>query len=284
MKYSMYGGFTELAMREGVEKAAGKALELEFNGVEFLADKMWSDKEPFTDAKEAAHAKKLLDEAGLDVSCYSVAVNLWNNPGVEEVMHRQIEIAAALGSPFVHHTLLPWLELSEETPNIKEGILRAAEIATRIAKDAEAYHITCIYEDQGHYVNGVENFGTFWKIMKENCTNVGICGDLGNILFVNETPEDFLKVFVKDVCHVHVKDYLKKQDTQTPGKYWEKAEGDIWLRDTMVGSGVIDFKVCLDLLKQAGYQGYYSLELSHPEPYEEGVRQAMEYLNRRERQ
>lgn len=46
------------------------------------------------------------------------------------------------------------------------------------------------------------------------------------------------------------------------------------------GHGVIDVEACMKILKDAGYNGAFALEISHPEPYEKGVEQAMEYLKR----
>lgn len=170
--------------------------------------------------------------------------------------------------------------MSKKAEENEERIHSIVEAAGRIADFADQAGIICIYEDQGNYVNGVTGFGRFWEQMKQRSRNVGICGDLGNILFVNETPETFFRAYLKDICHVHVKDYLQKKAAVSPGSYWEKAHGGSWLRDTMVGSGIVDFETCLQLLKEGGYQGSYALELCHPEPFEEGVRQAMEYLER----
>ena len=103
---------------------------------------------------------------------------------------------------------------------------------------------------------------------------------MGNILYVNEMPEPFLKAFIEDICHVHVKDYLWKKGLVSPGMYWNRGKADSWLRETMVGSGVVDFEACMKILKEAGYEGAFALELNHPEPYEAGVQQAMEYLRR----
>ena len=191
-----------------------------------------------------------------------------------------VEVAAELGSPYFHHTLLPGDVRQGSPSSYKEGVRAAVEAAAQIADYAADFGIICIYEDQGQYVNGVEGFRGFWTEMKKRCKNVGICGDFGNILYVNETPEAFLEVYSRDICHVHVKDYLWKKGAISPGRYWCRGKGDSWLRDTMVGSGVIDFAACIKILNEAGYSGAFALELLHPEPYEAGVHQAMEYLKK----
>ncbi|MBO5071181.1 MAG: sugar phosphate isomerase/epimerase [Roseburia sp.] len=280
MKFAMYAGFSKKVIENGIEDAAKYALQLGFSSVEFLANSFCEEKTPILDLASAKMAREVLDQYQLPVACYSVFSNLWKNPDGEKYLMKQVEIAAALGAPYLHHTLLPWISLPEDAPGYGEAIEETVKAAARIADYANTFGITCIYEDQGYYVNGVEGFKGFWDKMKERCENIGICGDLGNILFVNEKPQDFLAAYIKDICHVHVKDYLWKKSDTSPGRYWTEAKDNSWLRDTMIGDGVIDFEICMNILKNAGYQGYFSLENTHPEPYEEGVQQAMECLQR----
>ena len=288
MKFAMYMGFSEYVMENGFENAAAYAKRHGFSAVEMLALKKNT---PVPDVETAKRARAILDEHGLKVACHSAGANLWDNNSKhpsgfkiseadEQFLMEQVEIAATLGSPYLHHTLLPWLTLPADAPGYEEAIETVVEAAVRVADYAASFGITCIYEDQGRYVNGVEGFYGFFSKMKKRCKNVGICGDLGNILFVNETPEVFLKTYIEDICHVHVKDYLWKKASISPGTYWLRAKDNSWLRDTMIGSGVVDFEACMKLLKDAGYQGHFSLEIEHPEPYEEGVQQAFEYLKR----
>ncbi len=288
MEFAAYAGFSRYILENGFEKAAAYAKKLGFSAVEMLADKKYN---PVPDVETARQAKHTFDKYGLRVACHSVCVNLWDSESKhsygfkiskadEQFLLNQVEVAAVLGSPYVHHTLLPWLTLPADAPDYEEAIETVVEAAVRIADYAATFGITCIYEDQGYYVNGIEGFYGFFSKMKARCKNVGICGDLGNILFVNETPEAFLEANMKDVCHVHIKDYLWKKAKVSPGIYWHHAKEYSWLRDTMIGNGVVDFEVCMKLLKDAGYDGYFSLENAHPEPYEVGVQQAMEYLER----
>lgn len=280
MNFTMYYGFTKSILSQGVEVTAKKARQLGFNSVEFLANEFPDGGNRIWDVKEATSAREILERYQLPVSCYSIGINLWENKNVEALLKKNVELAAQLGSPYFHHTLLTWSVLPKNAPDYDIAIRKVVKVAIRIADYADRFGITCIYEDQGLYVNGVEGFRGFWDEMKKCCGNVGICGDLGNILEVGETPQDFLEVFAEDICHVHVKDYLWKKAIIPPGKNWEPGKDGSWLRDTIIGDGIVDFEACLKILKRVGYQGCFALENSHPEPYEEGVHQAMEYLQR----
>lgn len=275
MNFTMYTGFSEKIRECGIEQAADYAKGLGYTSVELYEEILPSWSYAIPDVASARKVKAVLDEKGLSVACYSVYADIWQKEETVQTLIELVDIAYELGSPFFHHTLLPSV-----VPSYEEGIQVAVDAAARIADYAATLGIICIYEDQGQYVNGVEGFQGFWSELKKRCTNVGICGDLGNILYVNEMPEPFLKAFIEDIRHVHVKDYLWKTGPISPGKYWNRGKADSWLRETMVGSGVVDFEACMKILKEAGYEGAFALELNHPEPYEAGVQQAMAYLKR----
>lgn len=280
MNFSMYAGFSNMVKKEGIERAAEYAASLGFSSVEVFSNCMVEGDMVFPDVTSAEKAREILNRYGLTVSCLSAYVSAWQNEESVQRALKMVEIASALGSPYFHHTLLTWIPLPEDAPGFEEGISAAILVAERIANHAGKLGITCLYEDQGHYVNGVEGFGKFFHEMKKRCENVGVCGDFGNVLFENERTEGFLKAYANDIRHVHVKDYLHKEADASPGMYWIKAKGNNWLRETMVGHGTIDIKACMSILSEVGYKGAYALELGHPEPFEKGVEQAMGCLKK----
>ena len=60
--------------------------------------------------------------------------------------------------------------------------------------------------------------------------------------------------------------------------YWKPTRNGNFLRNTMVGHGVVDFARCMEILREIGYDGYFALELDHPEPFDEGIKQAIQYV------
>ena len=278
MHYSMYSQFSELLKRVGPEAAADQVKAMGFASAE-----MFSGMQPTTvaDVETARRVRQIFEDRGLHFSCYSVYSDLYQKEENIQLMMLHADLAAAMGSPFLHFTILPWLTLDETKPAIEEGIAFAVNAAERVARHAEPLGVTCIFEDQGMYLNGIENFGKFFYELKRRCSNVGVCGDVGNILFVDEHPAPFLEAFKDEIKHVHIKDYLRKPaGYEPPSRYWLPTRGGQFLRDTMVASGVVDFEACMKVLKAIGYDGALALELGHPEPFDVGVQQAMEYLNR----
>lgn len=281
MHYTMYSRFGELLKALGPEQAADRVKEMGFESVEMFSTTSPGDPSLIPDVKAARALRCIFEERGLHFACYSVFADLYQNEAAQKTMLLHADIAAALGSPYLHYTVLPWLTLDDTKPAIDEGIAFAVEACEKIARYCEPLGLTCIFEDQGMYLNGIENFGKFFYELKRRCANVGVCGDVGNILFVDEDPAPFFEAFKDDIVHVHLKDYLRKPTGSDPvGRYWLRSRGGQFLRDTMVGSGIIDFEACLKVLKSAGYDGALALELGHPEPFDVGVEQAMEYVNR----
>lgn len=264
---------------EGINAIADFAVSQGFSSVEFFQSVTVSraNTAPQTPA-EARVVKKALDGAGLPSACYSILANVRRHPDSKENLIKQVEIAAELGTPLFHHTLIT--EYNVDISQYEGEIERAAEVAIAVANRAAELGITCIYEEQGAFVNGVEGFGGFYKLVRSACKNVGVCADFGNILFVNETPEEFMKAFRDDIKHVHVKDYLRKKTEVRPGMYWAPALDNTWLRDTMIGDGVVDLDACMKILNDIHYDGAFALENGHPEPFEAGVKQAMDILSK----
>ncbi len=281
MQFTMYSRFIPTLAKLGAAATADYAANLGFSSVEVLETTSPGHPSVIPDRETAENIRKIFAERGLTVACYSVGTCLYRSPEAEESLKYQAEIAAALGCPFLHHTLLPWLKRTGDLPSFDEALEITADAAARVAKYAEPLGVTCLYEDQGLYANGVTGFGAFYREIKNRTANVGVCGDVGNVLFVDESPVPFFREFIGEIRHVHIKDYLYKTKTPvSPGMYWLETGGGNWVRDTMIGHGDLDIAGCMEILKNAGYTGALAFENEHPEPYEAGVKQGMDCLKR----
>lgn len=281
MNYTFYTYFIEMLERDGAEKTAAYAKTLGFSSVEVLESIGAGYPRVIPDIKTAEAVKHIFDANGITVACYSVGCDVYGNPAAEDALVHHAEIAAALGCPYLHHTLKTGLTKPADAPAMDVVLDEITDAAIRIANRAKPLGVTCIYEDQGMYANGIANFGRFYREVHRVCDNTGVCGDFGNILFVDEDPAAFLSAFASDIRHVHVKDYLRKNFAgAVPTGGWYPTLHGQYLRDTTVGTGIIDIPACMKVLHDAGYNGAYALELCHPEPFEDGVRIAMQYLDR----
>ena len=281
MQFTMYSGFIQTLAKHGAEATADYAANLGFSSVEILEFASPGHPTVIPDRETAKNVRRALEERGLTVACYSVCATLYRNPEAEESLKYHAEIAADLGSPFLHHTLLPWLKKTPDLPAFDEALEITADSAARVANYAAPLGVTCLYEDQGLYANGVTGFGTFYREIKNRAANVGVCGDVGNVLFVDESPVPFFREFIGDIRHVHIKDYHYRTDTSvSPGAGWHETAHGNRVKDCMFGTGDIDIAGCMEILKNAGYNGALAFENEHPEPFEVGVKQGMDYLKR----
>ena len=255
-----------MLQEKGLESTAAWAQENGFSAVEFLQLNAENWHRGVEDVSHAQQVKKTLQDHDLTTACYSVGVNLLDGNQAKELLKQHAELAAELGSPFLHHTLIDWLTLPSNAPAFDEVFPQIVDTAAEIALYCKTLGLTCLYEEQGLYFNGIKNFSRFFKEMKKRCKNVGVCGDFGNILFVDEAPETFLKAFLKDVKHVHLKDYMRipTQDCVPEENAWLPTKNGAYLKDAPLGEGIIDIRKCFELLRSIHYDGFFSLEIVEP--------------------
>ncbi len=212
------------------------------------------------DVEAARRLSEYAAEKKVGICCFSMAADVVTGDvkAAVEMLKRYADTAAAMGSPYLHHTILPALGFDENGMPFKEALRRAVQAVREVYDYAEQKGVKCLYEDQGFYFNGVQRFDDF---LGEVNRDVGVVADLGNILFVGETPEAFLARFAPRVKHVHVKDYLYKDSRwPMPGEGWYISRDGGYLRGTVIGHGVVNFERCFSILNSVGYDGYFSLE------------------------
>lgn len=277
MKFSMYTNFGRLVRENGFEKALKMAKEIGFSGVEIIDCSVTEGTMLIPTTKKAEEYRRLIAKEQMSVACYSVGLSLYNADYVTKALKMHAEIAASLGSPFLHHTLCLG---SVDGVTYDEVLADVLPRAIEVANYAKSLGLTCIYEDQGLYFNGVESFGKFFAAIKEKCDNVGVCCDFGNILFADCGAAEFISAFKNDIKHVHFKDYLKLQSRDEREGNWHVTKGGAFLIGVPTGEGSVDFYEGLKLLKQAGYDGFFSAEqeLPFPEPFISDTKKAMTYL------
>lgn len=262
MEIVCYSGFYRDVKNHGLEYAAKHARALGFDAVEFLE---FAPQYKAVDclAQTASEAKRILDAYGLRVSCFSVCVDLLYGANIERTMERMrqlIDFAAAIGSPKLHHTLIPTLNFQACTLPYADALQAVLPHAKEIANRCAAHGMLCLYEPQGAYFNGVEGLNGFYERIKRECPNVGICADLGNGVFADTSACDICDAFIGEIRHVHAKDY-RVTDHPEADKACTRSRDGRYVCDCAMGEGVTDFVGCFAKLKQAGYRGDVALEI-----------------------
>ena len=224
MKITMYSYFSDLVRQKGIEEAADIACSFGCEAVEFID--VYERPSVIKDEDTAREYRRVLEEKGLKVACYSVAIHVVSpeSDGLDEtdaeryLMH-SAKMAAAVGSPFLHHTLVLTYKYNENSyvrdfESVKKSLLPHT---CAVADLCNSLGLTVLYEPQGVYVNGRENFTSFYSEMKRLGKKVGVCGDMGNSLFCDWLPEEFFEEFASEIKHIHAKDYKLTDDTEARG-------------------------------------------------------------------
>jgi len=212
------------------------------------------------DVEAAKRVKAYADEQGVKICCFSMGVTIIGDGAKEQIasLKKYSEVAAALGSPYLHHTIALVINHNYRAVPFKLLLSEAVEGIREVYDYAEQFGVKTIYEDQGYYFNGCERFEL---LLNEVNRDIGVNADLGNIYFVGEKPEDFVGRFAPFIKHVHLKDYIfKSGDKLFPGEEWYKTRGGDYLRGTVVGHGIVDYGKIFRILNGRNYDGCYCVE------------------------
>ena len=211
-------------------------------------------------------AKRLREYAcrkGVEFPCVSLGINLVGDDAREAIERakKYADIAAILGSPYLHHTIAMYLMDNEELDkNRKLYIEKGISAVKEIYDYAQTLGVKTIYEDQGYIFNGIEGV----KLIEKAERDTGIVADFGNIQFVDENIEDFIPTMADRIVHVHVKDYIvHPEGTDNESEELSKTLRNSRLERCYLGEGSVDFDSAFAELKKAGYTGSVSIESSY---------------------
>lgn len=265
---TMYKGRS--CMREIID-FAGK---MGVGGVELMN---FCDELETPDMKVARELGARAKSLGLKLPCFSAYARIAEDDRAEqcEVMFRYAEICSELEIPYFHHTIYPHLDPAAVVGKEEEIFHRGVESVIRINEYAARLGVKTVIEDQGFIFNGRKNFA---RLRRECDGKIGTVLDVGNIWFVDETPEDFAEAFIDSVVHVHIKDY---SNAYNPDATPYASLGGNEFMGAEIGCGFVNFERVAKILKAANYDGFYSLELDGigtPEGAERALNKTIEFF------
>ncbi len=243
----------------GVIKATA---EIGFEGIEFSG--FGPEAEGVNEVEFARRMKDECAAAGLKIMSWTIGADFLNAPGgslESEItrLHGMVDVAVALGAPVMRH------DATGGFPGRKNNLTDFIEALPIVAKGYRG--VTEYAVDKG-VKTMIENHGYFFQdsdrvealVEKVNHPNFGVLVDIGNFLCADEEPMRAVKRVAPYAFHVHTKDFHVKCACADPGDGWFKSRGGTPLRGAIVGHGNVNVKGCLKLLKDAGYDGFISIE------------------------
>ena len=206
----------------------------------------------------ATKIREYADSKNIICPCFSVYINLVGNDSEEmkERLKGYAEVAAILGSPYLHHTIANDFSNPDNViPYKKEFFEKGVNVVREVYDYAESFGVKSIFEEQGYLFNSVEGFGNFLAAVNRD---VGVVADFANIYQSGDEIKDFINAFADRFVHAHIKD-VTITDTNETGEGLKTLAGK-YMNAVEVGKGCVNCKEVIEMLKKANYNGYYGLE------------------------
>ena len=227
------------------------------------------------DIEAARRIREYADSRGIHFCCFSVFADIVQEDAAEQIerLKRFADVAAVLGSPFLHHTAITSNDPQIlEEPTYQQLFDRGVAGIREIYDYAATKGVRAIYEDQAFIFNGVDGIG---KLLNTVDRDIGLVADFGNIGQADETIVPFIRRYADRIVHVHLKD-TNPADADTPMALLTR-QGH-WIAEVEIGQGTVDFTQALALLRESGYNGYYALEYGAPEDDSDNIDLALRLI------
>lgn len=245
------------------------AAEMGFDAIEFAEIHPAGGMEK---AEYAAFLKSEADKAGIAVAAYCIGADLLRDTDAEIArLKREAEIAALLGAPVMRHDASGGYRKEDRG---QRGFTNALPALVRGYKEVTAYAKTlgvrtCI-ENHGYFCQDSARVEAIINGVADE--NFGALVDIGNFMCADEDPAVAVGNLAPYAFHVHCKDFHFKKGTEfCPPDGFFGTRGGNRLRGAIIGHGAVPVEQCLRILKNAGYDGYYTVEFEGMEDPVTGV-------------
>ena len=256
VRFSYYLGCRERILKREYDELVGFLKQAGYTAIEPLEFSMLE--QMFDSVDDATALSSMLKREGIAVSCYSVYIDVYEDPdAAEKYLKKQVDIVDALGCPYLHHTLRPPLDPLSGCVDIDVVMPKVLPALKRVVDYAATKGIMLLYEPQGLCFNGANLSRLINSLKSMGAENVGVCLDFGNPAFVDYKASNLIDELAPLICHVHIKDYKycdcdDASYSSISGKHFYE-----------VGYGLGDMQCdeCVRRLVERGYGGYFSTEL-----------------------
>jgi inosose dehydratase len=263
----------EKTLEQAIDVIAEAGAAVEFSGLD--------DKSGQPNPKRAAELRQYCEKRGAAVVGYNVGAELLALPDQQKEVIRtlkgHVDVAAALGVASMRHDVTRGFKDDWAGEKTFEAALSVVVPAIReVADYALPLGVKTTLENHGFYMQASERVERL--IQEVDHKNFALTMDMGNFLCVNEDPVSAVTRLVKYAVMVHAKDFHVRPKDKMPPKGWFATPTEIALRGAIVGHGVIDVPAQIRILKDAGYDGYLSLEFEGMEEPVKAVQMGLDYL------
>lgn len=270
----------KMTYMEGIHKAK----ELGFQAVDIAGLRPLENGASMTE-DTAKEIRGVCADIGLEIASYTIGGDLVNGyaggSARDEVarLKKEVDVAAVLGAPSMRHDATwgfkdkaqrGWRGFDNALPQLVEGIRAITEYAASAG-------VRTTVENHGLFAQ--DSYRMEKLINSVAHDNFGLICDIGNFLCVDENPITAVSRVAPYAFFVHAKDFhVKSGSGPHPGKGFFETRGGNYLRGAIIGHGDVPVQQCLRILKNAGYDGYVSIEFEGMEDPILGVSVGLENL------
>ena len=282
MKYSVssYSYSALTSKGEYTEKQLiGLAKEMGFDGIEFAEIHVPEGK---TKLEYAGELRKEAEKHEIEIVAYCIGANLIYDTEKEiERLKGEVDVCAALGAPVMRHDATGGYNGEDKKKGM--GFNNALPVIVRGYRAVTEYAATkgirtCI-ENHGFFAQDSARVEAI--INGVNHENFGALVDIGNFMCADEDPAVAVGNVAPYAVHVHAKDFHLKKGTEfVPSDGFFMTRGGNFLRGAVIGHGSVPVVQCLRILKNAGYNGYITVEFEGMEDAKKGVKYGLNTLKR----
>ena len=206
---------------------------------------------------------------GLDLSCYTFGASFINRTAAEYAAELQrvkaeIDNAARMGTKLVRHDVAsrPVEEATDD--QFEQDLPLLVEAGGQIADYARQYGITTMIENHGVHVQGARRVLRIHHEVARD--NFRLLVDTGNFYPVEfDNTLNAIAQCAPFAGMAHIKDHLIRNSAPEPLDDWRDRGRGIFTQATIAGDGNIGIAQAIHSLRQAGYDGYLSLEYEGPD-------------------
>ncbi len=200
-----------------------------------------------TSAADRDSARSKLEAAGLAVSCIATGARFATEDSAEldgtiDETNKAIDLAADLGSVCVRT-----FGGARGKGELKGIINRTAEAYKRVVDHAQERGVTVLMETHDEWCNSAQVRAVIETV---NHPNLAILWDVMHTQRMGERSEETMQVIGDLTKHLHAHD----------GRYHD---GGTKLETVGLGEGELDHATPVKLLNDAGFDGYFSVEVIH---------------------
>ena len=238
------------------------AKELGFDGIEFAEIHTPEGK---TKEEYAKELRTECEKQGVEAGQYSVGADfIYGSDGdLEKEIERlkgEVLIASALGVKGMRHDATGGYRDEDKKYNgFEQALPRIVKGYREITEFAEKYGIRTMIENHGYFCQDSDRVERI--ITGVNHKNFGALIDMGNFLCADENPVNAVSRLAPFVSYLHAKDFHIKSGSEfAPCDGFFKSRGGNYLRGAVLGHGNVPVYQILNIIKDAGYDGYITLE------------------------